>query len=137
MSTTRTRKNLTGLLASVALSMIAMTGLSGAAQASPIQAPQGAEAEATASSHGCPSGAVCIYPGRGWNGGNPTYIFYSYGVHKIYNQFGTQRVYNNQYGGAVADLCIGSNGTNCETYLVEGYADIDLEPINSLRLRLL
>ena len=84
---------------------------------------------------GCPSGAVCVYPNDSWNGGQPTYVFWSYGTHKIYNQFGQHRVYNNQTGGAGANLCTESNGTNCGATLRAGYyADVNLTTINTINL---
>lgn len=132
---TRTRRTLTGLLASMALSLIAMTGLSGAAQASEVVVAPPSDVAVDSSSHGCPTGAVCIYPDASWNGGNPTYVFYSYGVHRIYDQYGHHRVYNNQYGSAYVSLCGGSNGTNCDPGLVPGaYIDEDLDPFNSVEL---
>ncbi|MEU4918696.1 hypothetical protein AB0G29_04885 [Streptomyces parvus] len=92
-------------------------------------------AEAAGAIHGCPSGAVCVYPGAGWNGDKPIYRFYSYGVHKIYNQFGTDRIFNNQTGGAKAYACKGANGTNCLGNQAAGtYWDYDITPINSIKL---
>ncbi|MGW1297075.1 hypothetical protein [Streptomyces sp. NPDC002533] len=92
-------------------------------------------AEAAGTIYGCPSGAVCLYPGAGWNGGEPTYRFYSYDAHKISNQFGTKRLFNNQTGGAKAYPCKGSNGTNCDRVLNAGYyRDLNITPINSIKL---
>ncbi|MFD7026915.1 hypothetical protein ACFWAR_02625 [Streptomyces sp. NPDC059917] len=97
-----------------------------------------AVASATASSHGCPSGAVCIYPqNAGWNNDHPdpNNIFYSYGAHNLSNQEGQHYVYNNQTGGATARTCLGYNGVNCEGYLGAGYfIDKNLTPINSIVL---
>jgi hypothetical protein len=46
---------------------------------------------------GCPYGAVCIYPrDKGWNNGKPSNVYWSYGVHKLYNQIGNHYVFNNQ-----------------------------------------
>jgi hypothetical protein len=84
---------------------------------------------------GCPYGAVCVYPGAGWNNGHPSYIFYSYGPHKIYNQYGLHRVFNNQYGGAVSWLCKGANGTSCVWHNNQySFTDFNLTPINSVKL---
>ena len=84
---------------------------------------------------GCPSGAVCVYPDASWNGGNPSYVFWSYGVHRIYNQYGVYRVFNNQTDDATIQLCIGSDGTDC-TYLPAGWTKIyDLTIINSVALQ--
>lgn len=92
-------------------------------------------AEAAGTIHGCPSGAVCLYPGSGWNSDRPTYIFYSYGAHKIYNQTGFKRLYNNQTGGATARNCYDAAGTNCGGYQKAGtYYDYNYTPYNSIRL---
>lgn len=71
--------------------------------------------------HGCPYGAVCVYP-RGFsfkpgpekkNG-----IFYSYGAHNLHGQYGYHLVYNNQYNvngvPAGLTLCMGYNGKGSE-----------------------
>lgn len=134
MTTTRARRRkLTGVLASLALSLLAMTSVSGAAQASETYVPQ--DYGYTDSPHGCPRGAVCIYPGAGWNGGNPTYVFWSYGVHLIYNQYGQHRIYNNQTHGARAGLCM-DTGSDCGNFMPAGfYADYGFTPINAIKLR--
>lgn len=126
MSVKRIRKTATGLLATVALTMTAFVGLSGAAQAVPDRPPVDT---------GCPSGAVCVYPGTDWNGGNPTYIFYSYGTHQIYNQYGEHRVFNNQYGGAYAAISPNSDGSGTGRSVQPGYSDvINLTTVNSIVL---
>lgn len=87
--------------------------------------------------HGCPSGAVCVYPqNAGWNGDRPSLTFYSYGAHNLSNQVGQHYVLNNQTGGATARTCTGYNGTgDCQGYLGAGYyVDKDLTPINSIVL---
>ncbi|MFF2011882.1 hypothetical protein ACFVWY_22755 [Streptomyces sp. NPDC058195] len=92
-------------------------------------------AGAAATIHGCPSGAVCLYPNGSWANDKPTYIFYSYGVHKIYNQVGTKRIYNHQTGGATARNCYDAAGNNCGGYQkADTYADYDYTPYNSIRL---
>ncbi|MFJ8351737.1 hypothetical protein ACIQ9J_36430 [Streptomyces sp. NPDC094153] len=92
-------------------------------------------ATAAATIHGCPSGAVCLYPGPSWSNDNPTYIFYSYGAHKIYNQFGMKRFYNNQTGGAIARNCYDADGKNCGGIQRAGtYYDYDYTPYNSILL---
>ncbi|MFF9592967.1 hypothetical protein ACF1FX_27805 [Streptomyces sp. NPDC014646] len=92
-------------------------------------------AEAAGTIHGCPSGAVCLYPNGSWANDKPTYKFYSYAVHKIYNQIGTKRIFNNQTGGATARNCYDVNGTNCGGHQRAGtYADYDYTPYNSVRL---
>ena len=88
--------------------------------------------------HGCPRGYVCIYPrDAGWNNNHPSYRFYYYGVHNLHNQFGTHRVFNNQYDQASANLCPRYN-----TCFLEGMAwirasewgDYNLTPVNSISL---
>jgi hypothetical protein len=92
-------------------------------------------AQAAGTYAGCPYGAVCVYPGAGWNGGHPTYVFYSRGPHLIYNQYGVHRVFNNQYGGWQSYLCKNSNGTNCPWFDDQyEYTDYNLTPINSILL---
>ncbi|MEU6925948.1 hypothetical protein [Streptomyces sp. NPDC046631] len=94
-----------------------------------------AAAGAAATIHGCPSGAVCLYPNGSRANDKPTYIFYSYGAHKIYNQLGTKRIYNHQTGGATARNCYDAAGTNCGGYQqVNTYADYNYTPYNSIRL---
>lgn len=126
MTTARIRKTLLAVMASFALSMAAMTGLSGVAHAQKDK-PGGGDVT------GCPYGAVCVYPNSSWNNGNPTYVFYSYGAHRIYGQYGAHRVYNNQYGGAKMYFCTGSNGTGCGEG-IEGWMSLVLDPINSIKL---
>ena len=119
----RFRKTVTGVLASAALTATALIGMSGAAQA-----------DVTSSAHGCPSGAVCIYPDDSWNG-DPTYVFWSYDTHLIYNQYGEHRVFNNQTGLAYAELCTGSDGENCDNLIGPGeHTDINLTEVNSINL---
>ncbi|MEU7086912.1 hypothetical protein [Streptomyces achromogenes] len=57
------------------------------------------------------------------------------GVHKLYNEYGQHRIFNNQTGSATSQLCINSDGTNC-TGKTHPYAyfDYDLTPYNSIRL---
>lgn len=91
--------------------------------------------QATAAYQGCPSGAVCIYPNASWNGGRPSHVFYSYGGHNLSNQYGVHRVFNNQTGGATASFCWKYNGQDCRSWIPSWYyTDIDLTPINSIRL---
>ncbi|MCZ0209669.1 hypothetical protein OZK63_30130 [Streptomyces sp. UMAF16] len=84
---------------------------------------------------GCPTGYVCIYPNASWNNGVPEHTYYTYGVHKLYNEYGQHRIFNNQTGSATSQLCINSDGTNCtgktQPYT---YFDYDLTPYNSIRL---
>jgi hypothetical protein len=97
-------------------------------------APQPVDA---ATAHGCASGYVCVYPqNAGWNGDRPSLRFYTYGAHNLSNQFGTHRVFNNQFSRAWASLCSGYNGTGTSLFLLgAGYAtDFNLTPVNSIKL---
>jgi hypothetical protein len=81
-----------------------------------------------------PSGAVCIYPNASWNGGRPSYVFYSYGGHNLSGHYGTHSVFNYQYG-AKAWVCWGYNGTDCRWKINEWtFSDVNLTPINSIKL---
>lgn len=127
MTTARIRKSITAVLTGAALSGAAMVGMSSAAQAIPDTPP--------ADNHGCPRGAMCVYPDDSWNNNNPTYAFYSYRVHKIYNQYGVHRVFNNQYGEGYAALSPDSDGSSWGKYLAPGEAfDLDITDINSIAL---
>ncbi|MFF5970063.1 hypothetical protein ACFY7C_00905 [Streptomyces sp. NPDC012769] len=96
------------------------------------------EAQATVAetSHGCPSGAFCIYPeNAGWNDDRPSHIFWS-GPYNLHNQVGKHIVFNNQTDGWVVDLCVGYNGTDCRWYMLDGaVSNLDLTMINSVVLR--
>ena len=82
-------------------------------------AVSGGPAQAASSTvHGCPRGAVCIYPqNKGWNNGHPesSGVFWSYGPHNLSNQTGDHYVLNNQSKTkpfwSVALGCTGYNGT--------------------------
>jgi hypothetical protein len=111
--------------AALALAIGTMTAI-GAGQAQ--AAPQ-------ATSHGCPSGYVCFYPGAGWNGDRPSHKFLAYGAHNLSDVVGTYRVYNNQTGNAWVRTCTGYNGTGCEGYMYPGWwIDKNMTPINSIVL---
>lgn len=88
--------------------------------------------------HGCPAGNVCIYPqGAGWNNDHPSNTYYYYGCYKLYNQYGTHRVFNNQTGYATTSGYKSSNcGTGFVYYLSYGgvWDDINLTPVNSIEL---
>ncbi|MFE6838118.1 hypothetical protein ACFVFI_25215 [Streptomyces sp. NPDC057705] len=110
--------------AALATAATAVLALSGSVEAKPVDAWAG-----------CPEGAVCIYPQNQNPAVKPTHVFYSYGAHNLNNQFGNHWVLNNQYGGATANLCTGSNGAGCGGPIAAKtgvYAD--LTPINSIRL---
>jgi hypothetical protein len=93
--------------------------------------------------HGCPAGALCVYPtSTTWNTGPESKgEYYSYGYHNLHAQTGKHLVYNNQYAvngnDAGATFCTGSNGTGGPSYEMfarGGYTDIDLTPFNSITL---
>lgn len=128
MSIDLSRKRRLAMTVAALISFTAVLGLAGPAQAAYPDPPGGPKT-------GCPSGAVCIYPGASWNGGEPSHVYFSYGAHKFYDQYGKHRVYNNQYGGARAKLCKGSNGTSCGTpFLPQQYRDVWLDYMNSVKL---
>ncbi|MFD0338293.1 hypothetical protein ACFVH0_06300 [Streptomyces sp. NPDC127117] len=94
-----------------------------------------AAAEAAATIHGCPSGAVCLCPKGSWANDEPTCILYGYGAHKICNQYGTKRIHNHQTGGATARNCHDAAGNNCGGYQqANTFADYDYTPYNSIRI---
>ncbi|MFF7019276.1 MULTISPECIES: hypothetical protein [Streptomyces] len=115
------------LRGAAALAFTATAVLTGAAQA---QAEGGTW-------DGCPYGAVCIYPENVTpvNNPHPSHIFYSYGFHRVYNQFGNHWVFNNQYDGAVAELCRSVNTDCTESIPSQQGWYVDMTPINSLHLR--
>lgn len=111
--------------ASRALSTVAAVGFASLAL--------GGMSPAHADTNGCPSGYVCIYPSNSW--GTPTLKFYNYGATNLSNVVGTHRVFNNQTGGAIVQLCTAYNGGGCGASQAPGwYADVDLTPINSVNL---
>lgn len=94
-------------------------------------------ANAAGALHGCPSGAVCIYPrDAGFNGDRPSNAYYSYGLHRLYNQYGDHYIVNNQTGGAGAELCESLDGVyNCPYEVFpQDWSIIDLTPINTVKL---
>ena len=127
MSLVSIRQAAVSAVAAAALTMTTLIAVSAPAQAAGHAVPAAVDT-------GCPRGAVCVYPDASWNGGNPTYVFWSYGTHRIYNQFGFHRVYNNQTGGAGSSLCTGTNGTDCTPLDADYFWDTNLTPINSINL---
>ncbi|MCC7371422.1 MAG: hypothetical protein IT306_23590 [Chloroflexi bacterium] len=98
-------------------------------------APEPGDKEGTHERHGCPAGAVCVYPNASWNGDRPSLVFWSYGAHNLSNQIGEKRVFNNQVDGAVARTCTGFDGKGCQGFLhTPRFIDVDLTPINSIVL---
>lgn len=114
-----------------AMSMGAMATMTGAAQADEPGSAQARGGEYA----GCPYGAVCLYPDDSWNGGNPEHIYWTYGVHKLSDEYGMHRLFNNQSGDATAQACRGADGTDCGGEIPPWeYRDGDLTPGNSIRL---
>jgi hypothetical protein len=92
-------------------------------------------ASAAGTVHGCPYGAVCIYPqNAGWNRDRPALVYWAYGPHNLSNVYGVHRVLNNQYGGARVEACFGYNGTGGGTFLLGTSIDYNLTPVNSVVL---
>ena len=94
--------------------MVATTLVALAGAAMPIESAQAASGTV----HGCPRGAVCLYPqDKGWNGDHPQAggVFYSYGPHNLKGQHGNHYVLNNETSThpdlSVAAGCTGYNGT--------------------------
>jgi len=86
------------------------------------------------SRHGCPSGYVCLYHGPSWDDDSPESKYFYYGTFDI-SERGMYRIFNNQDYGDWVDICRSSSGTDCPKSLKPGaYVDIDLTPINSIRL---
>ena len=132
MTTSRVRKAAGYAVAATVLSVTGAIGASAPAQADQLSSER---SPAGGAFEGCPYGAVCIYPDDSWNGGNPEHVYWSYGTHKLYNEYGTHRVFNNQSGNASARICKGSSGTKCGEKLIPfRYMDVNLTPINSIRL---
>lgn len=131
MSTTRRGKTSARLLGTLAVALMTFGGISATAQAQEAQE----QIPPPGGGSGCPLGAVCVYPDDDWNGGDPTYVFWFYGAHRIYGQYGEHRVYNNQTGLAYAELCTGSDGQDCDNMIGPGeYTDINLTEVNSINL---
>lgn len=89
-----------------------------------------------ASAHGCPSGYVCIYSSEyNLNNGIVEHWYYTYGSHRLYDEYGTHWIYNNQTGGAGFTLCRGTYGTDCDgTPRDVGTYVLDLTQYNSIKL---
>lgn len=116
-------------VATAAFSVAAFAGLTATASAAGTT-----DVEAN-SLHGCPSGAVCLYDDAAWANQEPDHMYWSYGPHRLYDEYGEQTIVNNQTGGATMNLCEGSDGTGCIDPLsapvtVPAY----LTPYNSIRL---
>lgn len=133
MTITHVRTSTARVLAVLALAATAaIAALAAPAQASRPDPPS--DDRPSYAITGCPYGAVCLYPGTGWNGGNPSHVYWEYGSHRLYEQYGSHRIYNNQWGGATTDNCLELN-RYC-TYDLEGgeWLTYYLTPVNYIRL---
>ncbi|MET9693956.1 hypothetical protein ABZY81_36930 [Streptomyces sp. NPDC006514] len=93
-------------------------------------------AHAAGAWHGCPSGAVCIYPrDAGWNNDRPSHVYWQ-GVYELYDQEGTHFIVNNQTDGWVDRLCYDSYGSKCDAYVQPPGTtwQENLSPMNSIKL---
>jgi len=110
-----------------------------------------APSEAAGPVQGCPYGAVCVYPqDAGWNNGQPSLVFWSYGGHDLNNQVGHHHVLNNQHNAiaiacATYGGCADAPGRNAQITGLgwtheessrqgESWANLDLTPVNSIDL---
>jgi hypothetical protein len=129
-----TKRTVATIVAAGAL-LASAVGATTASAATVAKAP--AKATAAAGSQGCPSGAFCIYPrDKGFNGGHPELVYYSYGAHNLSNVLGMHAMYNNQTGGAGFKLCFDYGGGRCTGNIthVGGFVPYDFTPINSIVL---
>ncbi|MEU0119436.1 hypothetical protein ABZ137_38595 [Streptomyces bobili] len=112
------------------------TALAFATVTATVVATATAQAKPTDTWAGCPYGAVCIYPQNQNPAVSPSHIYWTYGAHNLSNQVGNHWVLNNQYDGAVVELCLSYNANDCTSSIPEGHGEYrDLGPINSLHLR--
>ncbi|HEY2701285.1 MAG TPA: hypothetical protein VGJ45_37910 [Pseudonocardiaceae bacterium] len=104
--------------------------------ASAMRVVPNAQATPDGTIDGCPDGDVCIYPeGADLANSNPTDEYRSYGTHKLSSQYNYHWVYNHQTGNAIAQVCKGSNGTQCDGALSAGVAYwVNFTPYNSIIL---
>lgn len=109
----------------VSAALLALTAAAGTANA----VPHSVTPDST-----CPSGYVCIYSGT-TKSSSITYEFYTYGVHKIYNQYGSHLVFNNQTQAAVVFLCNDAACNDIQGSEGAGAWDVwNLTPINAVQL---
>lgn len=118
----------------------AMTAATGAMAAGAVAGTMGSAAAAEGdpsaqATNGCPNGAVCLYNPAGWDAGTPEHVYWSYGVHQLYDEYGTHHVFNNQHSGASMELCGTREPAQCGAPWVPGVVVTqDLTPVNSIRL---
>ena len=128
-----------GRLLRTAASLAAATMIAATAASSATAAPY----PTGRPGHGCPSGAVCVYPtSTTFNTGPETHgKYYSYGYHNLHDQIGTHLVYDNQYsvGGANAGATFcgeydGRGGPSLALTHTGAWTDMKLTYINSITL---
>lgn len=108
--------------APVLLGVVAlMTAAIVATLASPAHADEGSGTK-SGSRSGCPRGAVCIYSGSG----DLEHVYWSYGRHKLHNEYGWHRIFNNQTDMAHAYLCKDAAGKDCTPSLGDVRWNLDL-----------
>lgn len=117
--------------------LVAAGMLTPAVAAEAASAVQGnvATAQPNASTYGCPSGDVCIYPeGASYKNSNPIVSFYTYGTHPFANLYNYHWIFNNQTGNATVRVCKGI-GTQCDPPLKAGWLYwVNFTPYNSVPL---
>lgn len=69
---------------------------------------------------GCPDGYVCMYTSGGLQNHSPDLVFYTYGVHQFYGQYGKRFVVNNQTGGAKMSVNAGWDGSGASKKVKPG-----------------
>ena len=93
--------------------------------------------------HGCPPGALCIYPTSDdfRTGPEAGGMFFSYGAHNLHGQYGRHLVYNNQYpvngvdaGASFCEKYNGTGGAYEEMPNPGAYSPVWLTPVNSVTL---
>lgn len=137
------RKGTLGAFALTVGMMVGCGSLAGGASAR-VPVPPRPEEITGVPGHGCPYGAVCIYPrARTFKTGpEKNGIFYSYGAHNLHHQFRYHLVYNNQYNVSGVDagfsLCLGHNGHGGWFNMIRGmrgwWAPMYLTNVNSITL---
>ena len=117
-------------LVSLAMTAIAVTGL-GVTGVAP--------ASAAGASHGCAYGSVCLYKYSDginhWATGKPDWIRSSYNTYELPNMINNYYIFNNQYGGAKAGLCVKqSGGGTCYYYSQSTYSIVNMTYYWSIKI---
>jgi hypothetical protein len=97
-------------------------------------------------SHGCPSGAVCLYSSEyEWSAGYPKHAFSRYGYHPLHNEYGKNFViFNNQYSWSAGNLtfypgayaCKAATASACPINVPMDRVEhrVNIDPINYIRV---